>query len=141
MLGDNIKELMKIKKITSKEIADITGVTPTHISYILNNKRQPSLDLVEKIAEILKVSVNELFDNINDNSKVTKENNYNSIEKDLPVVPEEFADPKEARAYVDKHQIFGSEGFDADRLDDKEILEFANALLEQMRMVSYKYKK
>lgn len=27
------------------------------------------------------------------------------------------------------------------KLDDDEILEFANALLEQMKMVSYKYKK
>ena len=42
---------------------------------------------------------------------------------------------------MNKHQIFGSGGFDSDKLDDDEILEFANALLEQMKMVSYKYKK
>ncbi|MBU5677742.1 helix-turn-helix domain-containing protein [Alkaliphilus sp. MSJ-5] len=61
MLGNNIKELMKIKKISSKELADIVDVSPTHISYVINNKRQPSLDLLEKLAAALEVSVDDLF--------------------------------------------------------------------------------
>ncbi|HLS53761.1 MAG TPA: hypothetical protein VK031_07295, partial [Tissierellaceae bacterium] len=72
----------------------------------------------------------------------TSDRNLNStVPNDDNLFPEEFTDPKEARAYVNKHQIFGSGGFDADKLDDEEILEFANALLEQMKMVSYKYRK
>lgn len=69
------------------------------------------------------------------NKQNTKSNNKQDI------YPEEFTDPVEARAYVNKHQIFGSGGFDADKLDDDEIVMFANELLQQMKMVSYKYKK
>ena len=57
------------------------------------------------------------------------------------MVPEEFTNPEEARSYINKHKIFASEGFDVKKLSDDDVLEFANALLEQMKMVSYKYKK
>lgn len=59
----------------------------------------------------------------------------------LGIIPEEFTDPKETRIYIGKHKIFSSEGFDVNKLSDEEVLEFGNALLEQMKMVSYKYKK
>ncbi|MDU6976021.1 MAG: helix-turn-helix transcriptional regulator, partial [Clostridiales bacterium] len=62
MLHDNIKMLMKNKGITSKELAQKVKVSPTHISYIINNKRVPSIDLLEKIAAVLEVSVNDFFD-------------------------------------------------------------------------------
>lgn len=84
MLGDNIKELMRAKKVTSKELAEITGVTPTHISYIINNRRQPSLDLVEKIAAILDVSVNELFNSESSESS----NNETKIMDDINKIVE-----------------------------------------------------
>lgn len=54
--------LMKNKGITSKELAQKVKVSPTHISYIINNKRVPSIDLLEKIAAVLEVSVNDFFD-------------------------------------------------------------------------------
>ena len=59
----------------------------------------------------------------------------------LGIIPEEFTDPNETRIYIGKHKIFSSEGFDVNKLSDEEVLEFGNALLEQMKMVSYKYKK
>jgi transcriptional regulator with XRE-family HTH domain len=61
MIGDNIRNLMKVKKVTSKELAAAVGVTATHISYILNNKRDPSMDLLVSIADFLGVSVNDFF--------------------------------------------------------------------------------
>ncbi|MBU5440265.1 helix-turn-helix domain-containing protein [Tissierella sp. MSJ-40] len=61
MLGDNIKELMRIKKVSSKELANLVNVSPTHISYVINNKRYPSLELLEKIANVLEVSVDDFF--------------------------------------------------------------------------------
>ncbi|MGF7059238.1 helix-turn-helix domain-containing protein [Brassicibacter mesophilus] len=74
-------------------------------------------------------------------SNESKIDENKSVKNTLPIVPEEFTNPEEARAYVDKHQIFGSSGFDADNLSDDEILEFANELLRQMEIISYKYKK
>ena len=61
MLSDNIKNLMSINKITAKKLAEIVGVSPTHISYILNNKREPSIELLGKIANALGVSIDEIF--------------------------------------------------------------------------------
>lgn len=61
MLSDNIKKLMSINKITSKTLAEMVNVSPTHISYILNNKREPSIELLGKIATALGVSIDEIF--------------------------------------------------------------------------------
>ncbi|WP_206608188.1 MULTISPECIES: helix-turn-helix domain-containing protein [Clostridium] len=61
MLSNNIKKLMSINKITAKKLAEIVGVSPTHISYILNNKREPSIELLGKIANALGVSIDEIF--------------------------------------------------------------------------------
>lgn len=72
-----------------------------------------------------------------DNIKNTNPNDN----KEQDIIPEEFINADEARKYVNKHQIFGSGEFDADKLDNGEILEFANELLSQKKMVSYKYKK
>lgn len=62
---------MIINRITSKELAKIIGVSPVHISYILNNKRDPSMDLLTKIATALNTSVEELFEK-ESSDKVTK---------------------------------------------------------------------
>lgn len=173
MIGDNIRKALERKGLTSNELAEKIGVTATYVSYLLNNKRNASIEVLEKIAEVLEVSVSSFFD-----SPSTKETKapYTKIyqigglddestdelvirrEKDtekpeieielsqktsnlLGVIPEEFTDPSQARSYINKHQIFGSNGFNPDKLDDYEILEFANELLKQMKMVSYKYKK
>lgn len=54
---------MSINKITAKKLSEIVGVSPTHISYILNNKRDPSIDLLNKIAAALNVPIDEIFEN------------------------------------------------------------------------------
>lgn len=74
MLHENIKMLMKNKGITSKELAQKVKVSPTHISYIINNKRVPSIDLLEKIAAVLEVSVNDFFDDDISEEKFISEN-------------------------------------------------------------------
>ncbi|OOP71918.1 hypothetical protein CBEIBR21_19220 [Clostridium beijerinckii] len=52
---------MTANKITAKKLSEMVGVSPTHISYILNNKREPSIELLGKIATALGVSINEIF--------------------------------------------------------------------------------
>lgn len=94
----------------------------------------PHISIDKSLIPYIKEQYNKFVELYNENVK-------QNIKKDPYLIPEEFTNADEARAYVGKHQIFGSGGFDADRLDDDEILEFANALLEQMKMVSYKYKK
>src|SRR5699024_9952144 len=98
-----------------------------------NGKRNPDQEVLIQLAKFFNASVDYLLGN-SDIRNPYKEDEQEDF-------PEEFTDPNEARSYVNKHKIFGSGGFDADKLDDEEILEFDNALLEQMKMVSYKYRK
>ena len=37
--------------------------------------------------------------------------------------------------------IMGYGGFDVEKLSDEELIDFANELLNQMKLISYKYKK
>ena len=76
MLTDNIKNLLTQKRITAKELARMVEVTPTHISYILNNKRDPSIELLNKIATALDVPIEEIFEdkNIKDTNISNKDN-------------------------------------------------------------------
>lgn len=83
MLHENIKMLMKNKGITSKELAQKVKVSPTHISYIINNKRVPSIDLLEKIAAVLEVSVNDCFDDdISEEKFISKNKSEIQVPKD-----------------------------------------------------------
>lgn len=147
MLGDNIRRIRKSKKISINNLNKMTGISLGYLSELENNiAKNPTMDILNKLADTLGVSVNDFFkdDNSNivhDNDEQLKHSTSSEQPKTLEEVPEEFTDPEEARTYVKKHRIFASEGFNADKMADEKILEFANALLEQMRLVGYKYKK
>ncbi|MFA6941436.1 MAG: helix-turn-helix transcriptional regulator [Clostridiaceae bacterium] len=147
MIGDNLRKILKDRRIDSKEFAKLLGISTTYVSYLLNNKRKPSFELLDNIAEKLNVSFDDILGT--DSEKLAKEVNEiedtikkaKEIAPTLPVIPEEFTDPVEARAFVKSFVIFGSNGFNSDKLNDDEILQFANELLEHMDTVKYKYKK
>ena len=56
-----IKELIKLKGITSKELANRVEVTPASISNIINGNSFPKPELLISIANVLDVDVKELF--------------------------------------------------------------------------------
>lgn len=57
----NLKEILKEKGATSKELAERLGVTPVTISYIVTNKTTPSLDMLCRIAKELNVKLSTLL--------------------------------------------------------------------------------
>lgn len=61
----NITELRKAKRMTQKDIAEITGISQPTISRIEKNVTAATIDQIEKIAQALDVSENELY--LNDN--------------------------------------------------------------------------
>ena len=61
MFGEDLKQLMKAKKITSRELAAQIGVTETYISYLITGKKAPSFRTMNRIADYLEISVTELF--------------------------------------------------------------------------------
>ena len=63
-------------------------------------------------------------------------------DKEAPFLPRSFSTPEEAVKFLlEQNVIMGFGGFDINKLTDKEIIDFANELLSQLQLLSYKYKK
>ena len=58
---NRIKELRKLKRLSQEDLANACEVSRQTINAIENNKYDPSLALAFCLAEILEVSVDELF--------------------------------------------------------------------------------
>lgn len=56
-----IKELLKERNITAKELAKELDITENGLSLIINGKRNPRPQLLQKIADCLNVQVWQLF--------------------------------------------------------------------------------
>ena len=56
-----LKEVLKEKKVTGKQLADMVGVSQPAISEFVNNKSHPRPELLLKIATALDVDLKDLF--------------------------------------------------------------------------------
>ena len=61
MFGNNVRQLLKQKKITSRELATQIGVSPTYISNLLTGAKKPSMKVIDKLAAFFAVSPSELI--------------------------------------------------------------------------------
>jgi transcriptional regulator with XRE-family HTH domain len=61
ILGETIKAYRRAKKITLKELAEKVGTTASFLSDVENNKKQPSMDTLGKVAQAFHVPVYLLF--------------------------------------------------------------------------------
>lgn len=75
------------------------------------------------------------------NSEQEKYTNESTGKYNFLKIPKQFTNATDARNFVESFAIFGSNGFDPNKLNDEEILNFANELLEHMDTMKYKYKK
>ncbi|MEY8609032.1 helix-turn-helix transcriptional regulator [uncultured Parabacteroides sp.] len=57
-----IKEVLKEKKITVVSLANSVGMAQPSMSNIVNGKSTPSLETLDKIADVIGVPVTELFE-------------------------------------------------------------------------------
>lgn len=57
-----IKELIKKRGLTAKEVASVAGITEAMLSNVASGKGNPNLQTLMKIADALDVKVRELFD-------------------------------------------------------------------------------
>lgn len=73
MFGDRLKYILDTKEITQKELASKLNIAPTTLNGYITNKRQPNLELVKEIAEILNVSTDYLLDYNNNNTTLTSQ--------------------------------------------------------------------
>lgn len=60
-MKNNIAKIRKQKGFTQTKLAELVGVSKFHISRIENGKSSPSVKLLIKIADVLNVSLDDLF--------------------------------------------------------------------------------
>ena len=60
-IGDNIRKIRIAKKLSQKEVIMNANIDTAQYSRIENNKTEPSLTTIEKIAKALDISLSELF--------------------------------------------------------------------------------
>ncbi|MFQ9320749.1 MAG: helix-turn-helix domain-containing protein [Enterococcus durans] len=56
-IGDNIKEIRTIKGLTQQELADKIGISRSYLGDLEKNRRNPSSETIEKLSEMLGVSI------------------------------------------------------------------------------------
>lgn len=62
MIGKRLKELRKDKRWLQQEMAERLGISVKHYSQLERNKAQPSMGLLQRIADVFKVKVPELYE-------------------------------------------------------------------------------
>ena len=61
MVGNNIKNFRRAKKITQEELAEKLNVTRQCVSNWENNKTQPDIETLHNIAAALEISIDEII--------------------------------------------------------------------------------
>lgn len=130
--GERLKNLRNEKGILQRDLAEFLNVSRVTITHYENGKRNPDQETLIKLARYMDVSTDYLLGNSEDR------NPY----KDHEELPDEFETPEEAIKFLlEQNVIMGFGGFDVNDLSDEEKVEFANELLNQLKLLSYKYKK
>ena len=62
MFGQNLRKVLKDRKITSKQLAGAVGISEAYVSYLLAGKKKPSMELMENIGEYLGVKPSALLE-------------------------------------------------------------------------------
>lgn len=89
MLGDKIKTLREGKNISQKELAQAIGVSDVMISMYEQDKKNPSLPTVVKIAEYFNVSTDYLLGSKHVSLDDDIPENIKAVARNLMDLPEE----------------------------------------------------
>ena len=128
-IGERIKDIRKSKKISVEYIASTLGVSKTTIyRYEDSSIEKIPINVFDRLCDILQVSPSELMGN-----------NAN-LESSSAELPTAFDNPQDAMEFIIKTPTLAAfGGYDPSTMDDETIVEFANEILQQLKLVSYKY--
>ena len=131
-IGANIKRIRKEKKISMDKLAAELGVSvSTLYRYEDSSIQKIPVKVFDKMCEVLGVSAAELIGN--------ESSAYN---EEKPALPAGFHNPQEAMEFMLKLPTLAAfGGYDPEKMSDDTIVEFAEEILQQLKLVSYKYKK
>ena len=61
--GSAVKNARLSKKLTQEKLAELVGITPTHMKQLESERRKPSVDVLFNLAETLDLSLDSLLSN------------------------------------------------------------------------------
>lgn len=118
-IGERIRALRKQKKLSSKELATVIGVTPAYLSMLEKGKRtNPTKEVLQKIANTLEIPLDELFreeqTTENNEVKFTEEEFLNGLTDDNRLLFNKVKNlnPKDVKKILEIIKIFENENSD-----------------------------
>lgn len=60
VLGNKVQKARKRRELTQEDVADVVGISRAYMGYIEQGRNVPSLEVLQKIANVLKVKLSEL---------------------------------------------------------------------------------
>ena len=61
LLGNAIRQARMEKNISQEELAEMVGITTTHLKHIESEHRKPSIEVLFQLIQVLNFSVDSLF--------------------------------------------------------------------------------
>ncbi|OSB16726.1 transcriptional regulator [Clostridium sporogenes] len=146
MFGENIKRIRENKGLGVNELSRLSGVNASYISAMeRGEKENPTITTLKKLADTLEVTVDELMKEEPITGEKLKEwDKYSDRVKEECGLHEtgKFKTAEAAMQFILKQPaIMGYGGFDTSKMSDQDIIEFANELLNLMKMLGPKYNK
>ena len=128
-IGERIRDIRKSKKLSVDYIARELGVSKTTIyRYEDSSIEKIPVSIFDKLCELLDVTPAELMGNS------TQENPDTNL-------PTKFNNAHDAMEFIIKTPTLAAfGGYDPENMSDETIVDFANEILQQLKLVSYKYK-
>lgn len=142
-MGDRIRRIRKSKNLTLDDLVGITGLAKSTLSAIENNKSNPNGNTLRKISEALQTPLSDILNhdlvcNLG-NDLYFIQPKSSSIKEDNP---QYFTSAQDAMEFILSQPVIGNYGdFNVDELSDEDKVNFANDLLNMIKMISPKYKK
>ena len=128
-IGERIKKIRKEKKISVDYLAKELGVSKTTIyRYEDSSIEKIHVKIFDRLCVLLGVTPAELMGN-------------SPVATDRTELPSEFHNAQDAMEFMLKTPTLAAYGgYDPNSMDDETIVNFANEILQQLKLVSYKYK-
>lgn len=126
-LGERIKQRRKEKGISAEKMAKQLGVSiSTVYRYENSSIEKIPVHIFEEMCHILDTTAMEMMGNIMTDTKE---------------LPTNFKNAQEAMEFILKMPTLAAfGGYHPENMSEETIVEFANEILQQLKLVSYKYK-
>lgn len=133
--GNRLRELRKENRISAKELSNALDIAQSSISRYENGLREPRRDFLEKVSLYFDVSIDYLLGKTDERVNIIHEDRaeYNTL-------PNQFENAEDAIAFLLKQPtLIAFGGYDINKLSNDELIDFANDILQQIKLVSHKY--